>query len=105
MRCETLSRVGRRSSQVSLNIGFEQLCAPMFTLNRSGFASMFDLAQGLTGALQRPFSTEGTCNGTEARIEEGSESSLWHSLLLRAYRQVGGRRPIPQAGTAWSLPS
>jgi hypothetical protein len=66
-----------------------KLCFPMPRANR---------------ALQRPFQ-RGTCDATEARVEEGTQIGLWCPLLLRPYRATRSRWPIPETVTAWGLPS
>lgn len=73
----------------------------MYTLRSSTFPAMLLSAQGSPGVATSL--SRGTCNDTEARIEEGTQVALWYPLLLRAHRAPGSRRPIPQAGTARRL--
>jgi hypothetical protein len=75
----------------------------MRTLNGNAFSAIFLGAQGLPGRCNVPL-TRGTCNDTEACIEEGTESSLWHSLLPCAHRSPGSSRGVPQAATTRGLP-
>ncbi len=75
----------------------------MCTLSREVFIAIFVGAQGYPGRCNVPL-TRGTCNDTEARIEEGTQNCLWHSLLFRAHRQVGGCREVSEEAATRSLP-